>query len=174
MAHRRDREDFTLSEVTERLHYDPLSGLFSWKIETMAFGGFKNPGSAAGQKSEAGYVLVGLWGRLYRAHRLAWLLMTGAWPVAEIDHINGDRSDNRWSNLREATSSQQKMNASIRSDNKSGCKGVSFRPDIGKWHSRIVLDGKTKLLGNFSLLSDAIVARKNAEKANHGDFVRLT
>ena len=173
MANIRDREDFTVCEVKKRLDYNPDSGAFTWKVKTKRHAGVSWPGDVAGTiKSETGYMFLGLWGFQYRAHRLAFLMMTGEWPRDEVDHINGNRADNRWCNLRSATRPQNGRNTAIGTSNKSGCKGVSFRKDTSKWHARIVVDGKTILLGNFSLIEDAISARKTAEMKYHGIFAR--
>jgi len=98
--------------------------------------------------------------------------MTGEFPPkgGEIDHINRDRADNRWANLRLATRSQNNMNAGLRSDNKSGHKGVSKRRDTGKWHARITVKRRILLLGNFHSFEDAVAARRAAERQFFGEF----
>jgi hypothetical protein len=90
-----------------------------------------------------------LTGVLYREHRLAWLYMTGEWPTHEIDHINGDRVDNRFCNLREATASENRWNSRKRVNNTSGYKGVSWdsakRLVEGAHHSRLPGKGVDRL-----------------------------
>lgn len=164
-----------LEAARELLAFDPDAGVFRWKVRRNSFGGKVQEGSVAGTPSDQGYVMVGVLGRQYRAHRLAWLFMTGAMPSRglEIDHINGDRSDNRWGNLRLVTRSQNNMNQGVKRNNKSGCKGVSFRKDTGKWHARITVAGQVRLLGNFDNLEDAVEARRAAEAeffAEHASF----
>jgi len=96
------------------------------------------------------------------AHRLAWALHNGEWPSKQIDHIDGDRANNRISNLREATQSQQIMNSKLRSDNTSGIKGVQQRK-YG-WTAYIAVDGKSTYLGHFDTKAKAIAARAEAEE----------
>jgi len=120
-----------------------------------------------------GYVIIHILGERFRASRLAWLYMTGQWPQHEVDHINGNRADDSWANLREADSSQQKMNTSIRSDNTSGVKGVYWNKRIGKWHARIKAYGVCTHLGYFENFDDAMSARKSAALKIHGEFAKL-
>lgn len=162
-------------KINAVLDYDPTTGILRWRARTTYFNGPVKPGDVAGTLKD-GYLSIRTGQRNYRAHRLAWLLMTGAFPPKghEIDHANGDRSDNRWSNLRLANRSENNMNAGLRSNNKSGTKGVSYRPDTGKWHARIKRDGKVTLLGDYASLDEAIAARKAAEAAHFGEFARRT
>lgn len=171
MADRRNRRDFTRAEVCELLDYDPLTGIFRWKISTNSRGKRIQPGDEAGTLKD-GYTQIKVFGRFYRAQHLAWLIMTGDWPPIDIDidHENRNRSDNAWLNLRLATRTQNNMNAGLRIDNKSGCKGVSWRAEIGKWHARIKVQRRVILLGNFSSLDDAVAARRAAERQYFGDF----
>jgi hypothetical protein len=90
----------------------------------------------------------------YMAHRLAWLYMTGAFPKEQIDHINLDRADNRWRNLREATQSQNRANVSAYANNTSGIKGVNWDKRAGKWRAQIYIAGRKTLLGMFSAKDD--------------------
>ncbi|MFY0735623.1 HNH endonuclease signature motif containing protein [Aurantimonas sp. NFXS3] len=170
MADRRNRRDFTREEVLALLSYDPVTGIFRWKIETHGHGGAIHPGDEAGTIKD-GYRHIILFGRQYRAQHLAWLIMTGEWPTGfDIDHENRSRDDNRWDNLREATRSQNNINSGPHRNNKSGRKGVSWRKDTQKWHARIVVDGRTLLLGDFHELQEAIAARDEAEKHHYGEF----
>ena len=173
MADRRDRRDFTREEVLALLSYDPETGVFRCRVDRRSFAGKAKAGAVAGQPKD-GYLVIGLFGRLYRAQHLAWLIMTGEWPPkGDMDHRNRIRSDNRWSNLRLATRPQNNMNSLPRSDNTSGCKGVSFRKDTRKWHARIKAEGKVILLGNFIDKADAIAARRAAERKYFGEFVAV-
>ena len=116
-------EMHTCEQIKNALHYDPETGLFTWLISPSQ----RAPkGSVAGTLNDAGYLLIGFEGKRYRAHRLAWLYMTGEWPSSEIDHRNTNRRDNRWENLREASGSQNQWNQQKRTDNTSGVKGVRF------------------------------------------------
>lgn len=132
-------------------------------------GVFIRDGQVAGTINKQGYRQIRVDGRIYLAHRLAWLHFYGEWPKAEIDHVNGDRTDNRMVNLRLATSSQNKANAAIRRDNTSGVKGVSYRKDTGKWTAYI--NRKIKL-GCYSTLEEATKVRRAAEASLHGQFAR--
>lgn len=153
-----------LQVVLATLRYDPESGHFYRMYPVKG-----NPtGSIAGNVTGQGYRNVMAGGVRHKAHRMAWLIMTGSFPKKgeDLDHINGDRLDNRWVNLRLVTRSQNQMNRGLQISNKSGHRGVSFRKDTGKWHARVYKDGKAILLGNFDAIEDAIAAR-NAGEAKH-------
>jgi hypothetical protein len=106
-----------------------------------------------------------------RAHRVIWAMQTGAWPVVYIDHINGDRADNRWGNLREADASENSRNARLRSDNQSGFRGVTRFG--GKWRAEIRLYGKATYLGQFDTPEQAAAAYAEASRRLHGEFGRV-
>ncbi len=111
--------------------------------------------------------------RSYRAHRVVFAIFYCRWPRSEVDHINGDRSDNRPRNLREVTRAENSQNMARRRDNKSGATGVHWRATEKKWQARIKISGRYISLGLHSSLLDAIAARKAAEIAhdfhpNHG------
>lgn len=95
--------------------------------------------------------------------------MTGTWPDKTIDHINGDRSDNRWDNLRLATQSQQAQNGAIRSTNRSGIPGVFWDASRKRWTAAIEKEGK-KWLRRFRSLEDAVDARKTKEVEWFGEY----
>lgn len=171
MAEIRDRRNFTREEAQEFLSYDIETGEFTWLVTKNSHGGKIYPGRRAGGLKD-GYIQIKLYGRYYRAHHLAWLFSTGEWPdpSLDVDHINRIRSDNRWQNLRYARRCQNNMNSAPRSDNKSGCKGVTLVKKTGKWDARIKFNGELRLLGVFSDLQDAIDARKSAERKLYGEF----
>jgi hypothetical protein len=107
-------------------------------------------------------------GHIFRAHRLAWWFVKGELP-SELDHKNGIRSDNRWRNLRLVTRTQNNINPvnRLRSDNKSGHRGVSWkthRSGRSCWHARITVNGRIILLGDYADLDQAVAARKEAER----------
>lgn len=110
----------TQARLKELLRYDPDTGNFTWLVRV---GGIVTVGNRAGT-AQKGYIRIGLASKGYQAHRLAYLYMTGAWPNAQIDHVNGVRSDNRWQNLREATHSENQCNVSAQANNAVGFKGV--------------------------------------------------
>lgn len=136
----------TQSRLKTLLNYDPDTGVFTWLGIT---GRRARTGDLAGTTHREGYRHVQVAGRRYQAHRLAWLYMTGAFPVAGIDHINGIRDDNRMINLREATQSENHQNRAKRSDNKSGFIGVSRDSGRQKWRAYIKIQKRNKHLGYF-------------------------
>lgn len=156
----------TQERLRELLSYDPETGQFTWVARRQRV----RVGQVAGTKNKYGYLQIGIDGRKYALHRLAWLWVTGEWPPKEIDHINRDSTDNRFANLRLATSSQNNCNQSMRGDNTSGVKGVSWNKKSGKWHSRIVVNGKYRHLGLFSDLKDAASAYEVAAQQAFGEF----
>lgn len=120
-----------------------------------------------------GYKAGHIFSRTYLGHRVAWALANNCWPNHQIDHINGNRSDNRLCNLREATPAENQRNVKQRNDNTSGAKGVDFQKSHGLWRARIVHNKRRIDLGKFNNLDDAISARKAAERQygyheNHG------
>lgn len=120
-----------------------------------------------------GYKVGAVFNKSYLAHRVLWFLEYGWWPEVFLDHINGDRVDNRLVNLRPVTSGESVKNQKLRATSKSGQHGVTWRKDTGKWHSRISVDRKIIILGDYENLDEAIEIRKQAEVAygfhkNHG------
>jgi hypothetical protein len=141
----------TAHRLRELLHYAPETGEFRWRVDR---GNKIKAGSIAGGASKAhGYYQIGTGGRLYYGHRLAWLYMTGEWPSAEIDHINRDKADNRFANLREATHQENCWNLPIIRSNKSGISGVRWH--AGKWVAYICVSGEVKHLGRFVCKEEA-------------------
>ena len=130
-------------------------------------------GDVAGCRNKEGYAHVRFGGKLYKAHRLIWLIMTGEDPgLYDIDHINGDRSDNRWVNLRLATNSQNKLNISRHKNNSSGVKGVHWSSERKCWVAQLRLEGKTLWYKRFNNLQDASDAIALFRKELHGEFAR--
>jgi hypothetical protein len=154
------------------LRYEPDTGLFFW-LQTR--GRSAKAGDRAGRVDERGYYRIRVNGRLCPAHRVAFALMTGRWPIGEVDHIDGDPGNNRWPNLREATRSQQTQNTRLHSDSRSGLKGAYYdrRKYNKRWYSRIVVDGKAVRLGFFHTAEEAHDAYKAAAEKYFGEFARL-
>jgi hypothetical protein len=156
-------------ELKRNLSYDPNTGLFTRLIVHC---NRVKVGSVAGTNTTRGYVDIRLYGKLYKAHRLAWLYITGKWPQAQIDHINGIKTDNRWENLREATPQENLRNLGIRSRNTSGFKGVSFCKRSNKWRASASVDNKYKHLGFYETAELASEAYERHAKAKFGEFYK--
>lgn len=130
-------------------------------------------GQVAGTKNTDGYIRVQINGKFYAAHKLIYLMWHGVYPDC-IDHINGNRSDNRIENLREVTRSQNQWNRKTGKNNTSGIKGVVFDTNRNKWTASLYIDGKQKTLGRFDDIKLAeLVVQKARDKhhkeyANHG------
>lgn len=151
----------TAERLRERLKYDPITGVFTWLPAQGK--GRRKEGTVAGHRSkDSGYVLLWVDDRLYRAHRLAWLYVTGGWPPRLIDHKDRNRANNCWSNLRLANDKQNSENASLRCDNTSGARGIRF--DRNRWVARIYTEGREIYLGRFEQRPEAEKARLAAEK----------
>lgn len=152
------------TQLKERLRYDPLTGEFTWLVNTSR----AKVGAKAGYIGSRGYRLIGVLGREYLAHRLAWLYVTGAWPVEEMDHRNGEHADNRLANLREATKRQNMYNRKRSRLNTSGFKGVFA---VGRyWVAEINGPEGRIMLGRFRKRLDAAAAYREAAKEIHGEF----
>jgi HNH endonuclease len=164
--------ELTAARLRELLSYDPETGVWIRRVST------SNHRARAGDKSgitngyaKRGYAQIRADGRQYPAHRLAWLWMTGVWPVHEIDHINGERLDNRWCNLREASDTEQARNKVRRRVNGNGCpKGV--RLNGGKWEARVWAGGENLHLGRFDNHHEAAAAYDFAAYILFEDFAR--
>lgn len=158
-------------ELKRQLHYNISTGAFTWVSSKSRI----NIGDEAGSVNSNGYFHITINGNQYKAHRLAWFYMTGEWPE-QVDHINHDREDNRWCNLRCVSNSINGRNQGIRRTNTSGFMGVSWHKATCKWHSYIRAGGKQLHIGFFSQISDAVIARDDAEKLhlyhpNHGRHI---
>ena len=107
-----------------------------------------------------------------RAHRVAWAIHYGFWPTEHVDHVNGNRTDNRLVNLRQATRSENMCNRSAPSDNTSGLKGVYWNAREKKWHVQLSFEGKRKSVGYFKDKGKAAEAYAAAAAKYHGAFAR--
>lgn len=159
----------TQSELKQRLDYDQHTGLFTRKTSA---GGWK-AGEMAGNFDESGYIKIRINRKLYYAHRLAFLYVYGRMPELHVDHINGNRADNRICNLREATTSVNAQNISqYKKNNKARVLGVSESP-AGRWYARIRFNGKQMRIGTFSTKEEAHEAYLSAKKMLHPGSSRI-
>ena len=159
--------NLSADDLRKLLHYDPDTGVFIWRVQR----GPRRAGDVAGRDCH-GYRTLHLGRRSYMMHRLAWLYMTGYLPPIQIDHINLDKSDNRFCNLRLATKSENQANVRVRKDSTSGLKGVYLCKDIGRWQAYITVAGKRRSLGYFDAPERAHAAYQDAAKAAFGVFWR--
>jgi hypothetical protein len=153
---------YTLKTLVE---YDPETGFFTWLVRA----GPVHVGDVAGNPCH-GYWQICIDRRRYYAHRLAWLYMTGEWPKKQIDHINLDKADNRWRNLRLATPSQNICNQGHRITSRLGLKGVY--PNGKRFAAQITIDGICHHLGTFDTPELAHSAYVDAADVLHGTFAR--
>lgn len=161
--------------IMEWLHYNPSTGLFTWMKEPAIMD--RNRWKIAGTTRKTGYVFINLgdYGIL-AAHRLAWVYVHGSIPEGmEIDHIDGNPSNNAIDNLRLATSSQQKLNKRVQSNNRCGLKGAYYHAAHKgkKWRSQIKVDGKYRFLGYFHTPEEAHEAYSKAALEHFGEFARV-
>jgi hypothetical protein len=167
----------TQERLKELLHYNPDTGLFTWKarpfknfktLKNMNAWNAKNAYKQAGTLEKNGYIRISIDSKDYRAHRLAWLYFYGIFIDRQIDHINHNTSDNRIINLRLATQGQNNQNQNrSHIDNKSGFLGVSFNTYKNKYFSRIQVERKQYFLGYFNTAIEAHEAYLTAKRKFH-------
>ena len=160
----------TRRQMQALLRYEHDTGDFYWKIRR----GCVPAGAKAGTLGPDGYIKINVFGWPRKAHRIAWLMVAGKWPPdgVDIDHINLDRADNRWGNLRLASRSQNMGNSRPHRDGSSGVKGLTWLSDRQKWQVRICVQGKRKTLGYFTSKGQAALAYRRAAEAAFGEFAR--
>ena len=158
-----------VNRIRELLEYEADTGILRWKVKRH---GTAIAGSQAGSINSKGYRCVKIDGKLYQAHRIAWVIAKGEWPTSAIDHKNRSRDDNRIENLRLATNSQNTANSKRPAHNTSGLKGVTWHKLRRKWAAQIRKDGKNIHLGLFASAEDAHEAYIRAANENFGEFAR--
>ena len=162
------REEITKEVAEQLLSYNPETGVFIWKVTS----GRAVAGRAAGHTCKRGYVHIWIKGKLYRAHRLAFLIMTGKWPTYGVDHMNGIKDDNRWENLRDVPDA---INIQNKHRPKSGRKydslplGVSLcgKSKIRPYMAKLQVEGRSIYLGLFETPSLAHEAYLAAKRLHH-------
>lgn len=141
--------------VIAALAYDPATGVITWRVRKSQR---VRAGDRAGCLNDLGYRRIEVDGVNYAAHHVAWLLTTGAWPAQEIDHINGDKDDNRFENLRDVSRAANLQNVNAR--------GVT-RTRSGKWKAQISVANRKKTIGTFTDEAEAIAAYRQAKARLH-------
>jgi len=150
-------------DVHRLFHYEPQTGVFTWKVSP---GGRGKVGAVAGTKDGEGYTIIRYRGRGYKSHRLAWLYVYGEFPRGLIDHVNGDKSDNRLSNLRDVDHLVNAQNVKQANKNgRSGLRWVSWFEQYKKWKASFILMKKSYFVGYFECKQTAYEAAKAARAA---------
>ncbi len=166
----------TAARAKELLNYDPETGNLTWRIDRPSGDRGQilqgKAGDTAGTATSDGYRQVCLDSRIYKAHRVIWLMVHGRWPKKSLDHKNLEPGDNRIVNLREASDRENQGNRRKLSNNTSGYKGVHLHKPSGKWKAQIGFDGKRKHLGLFETPELAFAAYIQAAKEVFGEFAR--
>jgi hypothetical protein len=172
------REPFSVEQARERFSYDPETGAICHRTipgsaNNIAWFNRAYAGKEISYRNSDGYIKLKALGQSVSAHRLAYALYYGKWPNGQIDHINGDKADNRITNLRVVTISDNNKNKAKQRNNTSGHVGVYYVPALNAWRARIKANGVYYDLGTHKDMADAISARKSAEldlgfHANHG------
>jgi hypothetical protein len=161
--------ELTADRLREVLRYSPSTGVFHWRVMSSS----RRPaGSVAGELKPSGYILIGVDGFRYRAHRLAWLYMLGMWPDKQVDHKDNNRSNNIWKNLRLADNAQNQANSRCSKNNKAGFKGVYWHKRNAKWAAKINPGRKQVHLGCYDSPSEAHEAYLRGAQKYFGTFAR--
>ena len=173
------QSNITHDYVCSILDYHPKTGVFTWKkrpLEHFAsersfnIWNKKCPGTVAGSPNNQGYWHISINKKLYKAHRLAILITSGVWPQAEVDHIDGNKQNNKIDNLRNVTTSQNLQNRPLPKNNTSGLKGVSFYKRSRKYMACIRANKKLRHLGYFDCPAAASLAYQMAAHHYFGSF----
>ena len=158
--------DITLDQLRALLHYDPETGCFVWRVKTCRK---VVSGTIAGYTRPEGYTIISIFGKRYRASRLAWLYVVGEWPVGDVDHIDGNPRNNAFCNLRDVSTAgnvQNQKRAHVRNKS-SGLLGVSKVKGNRRWRARICTHGVHTLIGWFDTPEEAHEAYLKAKRLLH-------
>ena len=161
------KHTMTAEEARQLFSYNPETGDLAWRVSPNS----RAPvGRVIRTDNGAGYYHATFRGVRYYVHRLVWLISTGSWPEGLIDHIDGDPTNNRIENLRQASHAENTRNSARRRDNTSGFKGVDFYRRTGRYRARIEVDGRKLDLGTYDTPQEAHAAYCAAAKKLHGEF----
>lgn len=163
------KSTITQALLKEVLHYNPDTGHFRWLV---ASGRRAVVGAVAGHLRKDGYIHIGILGKIYKAHRLAFLYMTGDWPLGVTDHSDNNKDNNAWSNLRDCSITENMQNRKLQKNNTSGSKGVHFRKDIKKWTVQVSDKGIQRHLGFYVDKEVADLVATEARELYHGMYAR--
>jgi HNH endonuclease len=159
--------ELTPGVARDLLRYEPGTGSLRWKRHSRNY----KPGEEVGGSISNGYRQVQILGKSYRFHRVAWVLMTGEWPGQQVDHVNRDRLDNRWCNLRLATPQQNAAN-SLKPSQQGMPKGVRPQANGRTFQAKIMRNGRYMCLGTYPTPEIAHEAYVAAAERLHGEFAR--
>lgn len=145
----------TQARLKELFDYSPETGVFTRKSAVSQC----KAGDSAGSLDPIGYLRISVDGNPFWAHRLAWLYVTGSFPLGLIDHINRVKTDNRILNLRDVTQRENVANSGLSRKNTSGHKGVSWHKALGRWMVKAKKDGKNHYIGSSKDLAAAVAIK---------------
>ena len=158
-----------VKQLFDYLSYNPDTGEFTWLMNPARS---RLVGEIAGNVNKRGYVSIWIDGFHFSAHRLAWAMSNGEWPLLDIDHINENKSDNRICNLRHASRSENMFNRGKNKNNTSGMKGVTFCKGTGMWRAKMMISRKSMTIGRFKSIEEASVAYFEKAKELRGEFAK--
>ena len=164
------KHTITAEEARQLFSYNPDTGDLTWRVSR---GARARAGNAVGWKNGEGYLRTSVNRKRYLTHRLAWLIHYGSWPRDFIDHINGDRSDNRLVNLREASRAENGRNRGANRNNTSGYKGVSWHKANRRWVAQVYSEAGNRHLGCFNTPEEAHAAYCAAAVELYGEFANF-
>ena len=161
----------TAETANSLLAYDPHTGALTWKVSRRHD---VKPGDLAGRgkPNSAGYLRVGIHRRSYLQHRVIWLMVTGEWPAEEIDHRDGNRTNNRWRNLRSASPEQNSANRPRWNAPPGSTRGANYDPRKKAWRAYATKNGRQYFGGYFKYDHQAAAAAAALRNRLHGEFAR--
>lgn len=158
------KQSMSISRLRELLHYDAATGVITRLVAPKR--SLIKVGDIAGSPDSDGYLQISVEGKRFKAHRIAWALMTGAWPENLVDHKNGVKGDNRWNNLRDVTNAVNSQNQ-IRANAKNTHGFMGASPNRNCWVAGIKVDGKSRCIGTYKTPELAHEAYIKAKRELH-------